>query len=75
MKFMPSTTGIYKAGIGRTITRANIAAIEAKRDRDKLDPIETAEKMLDELVPPRYQEARHLRRIRKLCQDFLVQKS
>jgi hypothetical protein len=62
---MQSTTGVYKPGIGYTITRANIKLIADKRAKEGLEPFDAAE-MTAALV--HYPRQRHQRRCALLMQ-------
>lgn len=48
-KPIPSTTGVYKPGVGVTITRANIDLIQARRLKAHMDPL-TSDELCDELM-------------------------
>lgn len=48
-KPIPSTTGVYKPGVGVTITRANIDLVQARRLKAHMDTL-TAGEMCDELL-------------------------
>lgn len=49
-KPIPSTTGVYKPGVGVTITRANIDLLQAARAKAKMDPITDPEVVAERLL-------------------------
>lgn len=49
-KPIPSTTGVYKPGVGVTITRANIDRLQAARAKAKLDPITDPDVVAERLL-------------------------
>lgn len=65
MRFPASTTGRQLPGVGMTITRANIRAVQAGRAKDRLEPL-TPEQLADEFVSHRLCKHRHVARAERL---------
>lgn len=49
-KPIPSTTGVYKPGVGVTITKANIDRLQEARFKAKLDPLVTPQEVCYQLL-------------------------
>jgi hypothetical protein len=63
---IPSTVGVYKPGVGITITRANINALQAERAEREQEPA-TPEEVCKAFLPSyKLIEPRHLARARRL---------
>lgn len=70
-KPIPSTTGVYKPGVGITITRANIALAQQRRAAEGKEPLTPAGIVLA-FMPPNIQ---HPEEHKRLYDRYLVRAS